>query len=904
MKKYIISLSILLFVTIIVQAQNEKIVKFYDTKAGSSYHSIGTDFGYIGDSIMIFQKWSTDCGYELWRTNGTTEGTYMVKDIDPVLDSYDSPNSSHPEYFHTYNDKVYFRASDGIHGFELWCTDGTEEGTTMVKDIAEGSLGALNPTAPVMCVYKDELYFHAKGSYESGQELWKTDGTESGTVLVKDILPEDGKSSYPNNFIVYNNLLFFTARTNFKSNYYFNEIWYTDGTPSGTLRLSNLPAEQTPETDDLMVFNGMLIFKGKLDHGLELWKTDGTSEGTQEIKDINPDGGYGVTEDKMVELNAELFFKGKTEELGYELWKTDGTEAGTVLVKDINPGMNGSTPYSSTPYDLCAFDNKIFFAARNEDSGTQLWVSDGTTDGTVLFYGHHDNETSTPRNLLNFNNRFYFTMNTSVFGQPYLYSIGSSTETPIAHEALDFQFMNYNRAYGSFFTLKNTLCFQAELENNTGAELYKLVKDVPECALDKLPKPTGITEVCENINVNIYSTINSNPQASINWVIEPETAGSLSATGNDVRVTWNLAHIGDVKLWAYLSENDCVGENSDTLTIERFALPEKAVISEVSGVLISTPASGFQWYIRVGDAINGYLDPINGATGKSYSPTEDGAYVVEVANQSGCTSLSEPYDFTSDQNECSLDKLPKPTGITEVCKNINVNIYSTINSNPQASINWVIEPETAGSLSATGNDVRVTWNLAHIGDVKLWAYLSENDCVGENSDTLTIERFALPEQAVISEASGLLISTPASGFQWYIRVGDVISGYLDPISGATEKSYIPTEDGAYVIEVANKNGCTSLSEAYDYVNAGLNDKQLSGFSIYPNPTNGRFSIQLDDEMQAGKIIVADILGKIIKVQEIKTGQNTVVLDVSQGIYFVNYSNDNQQNGRGQKMIVK
>ena len=470
MKNIFTTLSILLFSTMISTAQNEKIAKFYDTKTGSGYYSVGTDNAYIGDSILIFQMWSDDAGYELWRTNGTATGTYMVKDITTGTDYYDTPLSGFPEYFSAFDGKVYFRATDGNHGFELWRTDGTEEGTSMVKDIYTGSSGSLNPTSTTkFCVYKDELYFAAKANSDRGLELWKTDGTEVGTVLVKDILSEDGKSSYPKELIVFNDLLFFVAKTN-NNNY---EIWSTDGSAANTIPLSNLPAEQKPKTEEMMVFKDMLIFKGQLDNGLELWKTDGTESGTMEIKDINPGTGWGAPYgDKMVELNGELFFKGETEELGYELWKTDGTEAGTVLVKDINSGTN-----SSTPSFLCVYDNKVFFAAENSDSGTQLWASDGTDDGTVLYYGHSDNGTWSPRDLLVNNNRFYFTLNTSAYGQPYLYSMGSSTETPVYHQALDFTFKAYQRYFGTFFILKDQLCFQADIEENTGFELYKLVKE-------------------------------------------------------------------------------------------------------------------------------------------------------------------------------------------------------------------------------------------------------------------------------------------------------------------------------------------------------------------------------------------------------------------------------------------
>lgn len=511
MNKFFTLLSLILFSTLISTAQNEKIVKFYDTKAGSSYHSIGTDFGFIGDTLMLFQKWSDECGYELWRTNGTTAGTFMLKDINPTFDSYGDPMYSSPEYFSSFNNEVYFRATDGEHGYELWKTDGTEEGTVMVKDIYSGALGSMNPTSSTLFVeYNGELYFAAKPDNDTGLELWKTDGTEEGTVQVKDIYTEARSSSKPSGFVVYNDLLFFTAET---SSYY-PEIWYTDGTTEGTLRLSDLPIEQTPKAKHLMVFNGMLIFKGELDNGLEFWKTDGTSEGTEEIKDINPGVYAGAPYDDLpVELNGYLYFTGLNEN-GYELWKTDGTTEGTVMVKDINPGMNGSSPYSSTPSFLCAFENKVFFAAKNEDSGTQLWASDGTEAGTLLYYGSSNDGTWNPRNLQVNSNRFYFTINTSAFGQPYLYSIGTSSEMPVAHQPKDFTFKTYERTYGTFFSLNNTLCFQAELEENTGFELYKLEKE----------DVTGILEV-EGAGFNVYP----NPTTDFVWIDFVNTPNSTVA---------------------------------------------------------------------------------------------------------------------------------------------------------------------------------------------------------------------------------------------------------------------------------------------------------------------------------------------------------------------------------------
>src|SRR5262249_47723603 len=84
---------------------------------------------------------------ELWKSDGTTGGTMMVKDIFPGMhrqyDSYGNwwyvPNSSNPEQLTSVNGTLFFVANDGTHGRELWRSDGTEGGTTLVKDISAGS---------------------------------------------------------------------------------------------------------------------------------------------------------------------------------------------------------------------------------------------------------------------------------------------------------------------------------------------------------------------------------------------------------------------------------------------------------------------------------------------------------------------------------------------------------------------------------------------------------------------------------------------------------------------------------------------------------------------------------------------------------------------------------------------
>ena len=101
----------------------------------------------------------------------------LVKDIHPG--EYDSSPTSLTGVGGT----LFFAADDGVHGPELWTTDGTEAGTVLVKDIRPRSATATPPSSRLV---GDTLFFAADDGVH-GRELWKSDGTEAGTVLVKDI---------------------------------------------------------------------------------------------------------------------------------------------------------------------------------------------------------------------------------------------------------------------------------------------------------------------------------------------------------------------------------------------------------------------------------------------------------------------------------------------------------------------------------------------------------------------------------------------------------------------------------------------------------------------------------------------------------------------------------------------
>ena len=154
---------------------------------GIGYSSNPDDF-FDFNGKLAFTATTEEFGRELWLSDGTESGTFMIKDMAPGTASSVQSNNLH---YTVLGDRLYFVAEDGEHGPELWSTDGSEAGTFMVKDINEGSFGSF-PSG--LTSVDDRIYFQAFEP-EHGAELWVTDGENAGTKLVADIYPGEISSS-------------------------------------------------------------------------------------------------------------------------------------------------------------------------------------------------------------------------------------------------------------------------------------------------------------------------------------------------------------------------------------------------------------------------------------------------------------------------------------------------------------------------------------------------------------------------------------------------------------------------------------------------------------------------------------------------------------------------------------
>ncbi|MGE6759604.1 hypothetical protein ACQKGO_16400 [Corallococcus interemptor] len=369
---------------------------------------------------LYFVVQEEDQRIALWKSDGTAAGTVVLKAFGPTNALLGGLRITGMT---PVGSRLFFHLYEPWLGWELWVSDGTTEGTRPVVDLNPGSEGSnlfnfeeLNGAL--------SFFRHAPYSQSGTTQLWRSDGTAAGTVRLLDfgritggpgvVLPASGLR------------VFFTD--DFEETV---RLWRTDGTAAGTFQLKDfgIPGRYQGTITWTQRLGASMVFTLQdTVNGTRLWRTDGTAEGTRLLKRLDASADVELWPPQVVDGTVVFTFTDEGPSL--EVWKTDGTEAGTVRLDAFGrdgrlvgvaggfatvltrtgdghsklwrlPLSGGAkegiavlpNPYADDPKavpglrNAVTVDGRVYFARTlgatvQPPRDVDLWVTDGTAAGT------------------------------------------------------------------------------------------------------------------------------------------------------------------------------------------------------------------------------------------------------------------------------------------------------------------------------------------------------------------------------------------------------------------------------------------------------------------------------------------------------------------------------------------
>lgn len=372
----------------------------------------GANLVSIGDVVYFISRDETGGGTDpryLWRTDGTPTGTFtLTAPVDEFTPLY---------LMASIDDKLVFRASVPATGAELWISDGTPQGTQLLKDVTPGP--AATTYQSTWFELQQRLFF---GVYEEGEiSWWVTDGTMTNTVPLEALYSGEQPA----------NLQWLTQST---TEAYL--VSYAAGQTMTLWRFAEAGFQPvkvfTGSTDSAeqaimgqaLVQNGKLYFFAKIaGGGSGLWRSDGTAAGTTLLFPsdfVLPTASTVVSGvhpyTLLATADGTLYFFEYDQPL-VRLWRLDSQTDTVTLVKTIRLRSEDDVYYDAHYEAALIYDEYLYFSLwwrdnRLDLSQMEIWRSDGTATGTQLF-------TTLPNSsLLNFGTPrgLFLTTNSGVAG--------------------------------------------------------------------------------------------------------------------------------------------------------------------------------------------------------------------------------------------------------------------------------------------------------------------------------------------------------------------------------------------------------------------------------------------------------------------------------------------------------
>ncbi|XXF81421.1 hypothetical protein P2318_17195 [Myxococcaceae bacterium GXIMD 01537] len=306
---------------------------------------------------LLFAVDTPEFGRELWISDGTTRGTKLWLDVNP------GPATGFLGDIVELEDDIVFDSLLGEGASSrraLLRVDSRRRVTELYGTPGDTDIGIFRVT-----VVGDSVFFLV--DFTDGEpSLVVSDGTAGGARFLHDFFD----SNTPRDFTDFKGQLYFSADEPGTTG---TELWTSDGTPAGTVLVKDIrPGVEGSGPDGLTVVGERLYFSADDgEHGRELWRSDGTESGTQLAADIRA-GPEGSAPLSLVRVNKRLYFSADEGVHGREPWKFDGGRA--RLVADIARGPASSISTAFPPLDFVRSGDLLYAIADDGIHGEELWA--------------------------------------------------------------------------------------------------------------------------------------------------------------------------------------------------------------------------------------------------------------------------------------------------------------------------------------------------------------------------------------------------------------------------------------------------------------------------------------------------------------------------------------------------
>ena len=310
----------------------------------------------VGNTVYL-SLFVRDVGHELWKSDGTEGGTVKIR-------NFYQPNAGNAinwrelSFLADINSTLFFMANDAVNGLELWRTNGTDATTRMVKNInSDPNTDSGNALAVLMkenrsfTVANNKLYFAASDTSDLDDGIWSTDGTEAGTTKIKGFQDE-----VPNNFVKIGTSIYFIQFLSdvYRLNTTLDTIGLIGNTGSSIFSLSTLFAHQ----NELYFTVGVLAGPDLS----ELYRWNHTVDTAVFVR------SFHSFAEAPLSIGNKLYLVARdtnVDDRTHYVWVSDGTKIGTKKAFDPVFSINATAGFS--------YNGTFLMLAKDEFHGEELW---------------------------------------------------------------------------------------------------------------------------------------------------------------------------------------------------------------------------------------------------------------------------------------------------------------------------------------------------------------------------------------------------------------------------------------------------------------------------------------------------------------------------------------------------